>query len=392
MALLGAPLSAAAAAPSRAPHAAAAAPGWTLVWGDEFNGRTAHNTQPGTGVDTAQWTYDIGQGIWGTGEIESMTNSTANVYQDGGTLVIKAIRDNTTANQPDKGWTSGRIETLREDFGAPAGGEVAFESRIQDPNLTGAAAAGYWPAFWMLGTPFRHGVTWPGGGEIDAMENVNGIDKVWGTLHCGVAPGGPCNEFTGRGGNTPCPTTTTSTATCQNSFHTYRVEIDRSAAPEEVRWYVDGHEYWHVSANDPGMDPTTWANAVDHPFFIIFDLVMGGGFPDNVPQPTHTTPTDATQSGAPCASTTSACTRWPARRPHPHSPRPRPSWVAVSCSPPAYCPSGRSCATAVAARGRQHRHSNARGAARQHTHGPGRYSPAPGSSHRERFTYFLRPL
>ena len=297
MALLGAPLSAAAAAPSRAPHAAAAAPGWTLVWGDEFNGRTAHNTQPGTGVDTAQWTYDIGQGIWGTGEIESMTNSTANVYQDGGTLVIKAIRDNTTANQPDKGWTSGRIETLREDFGAPAGGEVAFESRIQDPNLTGAAAAGYWPAFWMLGTPFRHGVTWPRGGEIDAMENVNGIDKVWGTLHCGVAPGGPCNEFTGRGGNTPCPTTTTSTATCQNSFHTYRVEIDRSAAPEEVRWYVDGHEYWHVSANDPGMDPTTWANAVDHPFFIIFDLVMGGGFPDNVPQPTHTTPTDATQSG-----------------------------------------------------------------------------------------------
>ncbi len=27
------------------------------------------------------------------------------------------------------------------------------------------------------------------------------------------------------------------------------------------------------------MDATTWANAVDHPFFIIFDLAMGGGFP-----------------------------------------------------------------------------------------------------------------
>jgi hypothetical protein len=27
------------------------------------------------------------------------------------------------------------------------------------------------------------------------------------------------------------------------------------------------------------VDATTWANAVDHPFFIIFDLAMGGGFP-----------------------------------------------------------------------------------------------------------------
>jgi hypothetical protein len=27
------------------------------------------------------------------------------------------------------------------------------------------------------------------------------------------------------------------------------------------------------------VDPTTWANAVDHPFFIILDLAMGGGFP-----------------------------------------------------------------------------------------------------------------
>src|SRR5206468_10538557 len=27
------------------------------------------------------------------------------------------------------------------------------------------------------------------------------------------------------------------------------------------------------------VDATTWANAVDHAFFIIFDLAMGGGFP-----------------------------------------------------------------------------------------------------------------
>nr|WP_041540630.1 hypothetical protein [Catenulispora acidiphila] len=28
------------------------------------------------------------------------------------------------------------------------------------------------------------------------------------------------------------------------------------------------------------MDATTWKNAVDHPFFIIYDLAIGGSFPD----------------------------------------------------------------------------------------------------------------
>jgi hypothetical protein len=48
-------------------------------------------------------------------------------------------------------------------------------------------------------------------------------------------------------------------------------------SPEQIRWYLDGTNYFTVSANQ--VDATTWANAVDHPFFIIFDLAMGGGFP-----------------------------------------------------------------------------------------------------------------
>jgi beta-glucanase (GH16 family) len=37
------------------------------------------------------------------------------------------------------------------------------------------------------------------------------------------------------------------------------------------------------------MDATTWANAVDHGFFILLNVAMGGGWPGN--------PTSATQSG-----------------------------------------------------------------------------------------------
>jgi hypothetical protein len=246
---------------------------WNEVWSDEFNGAA------GTGVNTSNWIYDTGTGF-GTGEIETMTTSTSNVYQDGnGHLVIKALRDS------NGNWTSGRIESQRSDFGAPAGGEFAMEASIQQPNLSGAAAAGYWPAFWSLGAPYRVDHSWPKDGEIDMMEDINGLSSVFGTLHCGVDPGGPCNEPTGIGsGQRAC-------SGCQTGFHTYRVEVDRSVSPEQIRWYLDGVNYFTVSANQ--VDATTWSNAVDHSFFILFDLAMGGGFPAAF----GGGPTSSTQSG-----------------------------------------------------------------------------------------------
>lgn len=260
-------------APSSAtPRARAAS--WNLTWSDEFNGPA------GTGINAANWKYDAGT-RWGTGEIEAMTNSINNVYLDGnGHLAIKPIHHSNGK------WTSGRIETQPSNFAAPVGGEVAFQASIQLPNVTGAAAQGYWPAFWMLGASARSGGAWPGIGEIDAMESINGTNMEYGTLHCGVYPSGPCNEPIGRGGHTPCTPTT-----CQAAYHTYRVEIDRRTSPEQVRWYLDGVEFWHVNSNDPGMDATTWTNAIDHGFFIIFDVAMGGGWPGN--------PTASTKSGVP---------------------------------------------------------------------------------------------
>src|SRR4051794_24689904 len=188
--------------------------GWTATWSDDFTGAA------GTGVPTGTWQYDTGPGSnFGTGEIETMTNSTSNVFEDGaGHLVLRAIH---TGTNPTAGWTSGRIETVRDDFGAPAGGEVMMQSSIQQPNQTTANGLGYWPAFWMLGTPLRSGVSWPGSGEIDILEDVNSQSVVYGTLHCGVGSGGPCNETSGLGsGAHACPG-------CQTAYHTYAVQIDR---------------------------------------------------------------------------------------------------------------------------------------------------------------------
>ncbi|MEU9986625.1 glycoside hydrolase family 16 protein [Streptomyces sp. NPDC048045] len=242
--------------------------GWTQVFLDDFDGPA------GSGVNTSDWQYDTGTsypggaGNWGTGEVETMTSSTGNVALDGnGNLLITPRRD-ASGN-----WTSGRIETTRTDFQPPAGGKLRVQARIQMPNVTGAAAKGYWPAFWMLGAPFRGNYwNWPGVGELDIMENVQGLNTDWATMHCGTSPGGPCNETTGIGGNTPCSGTS-----CQAGFHTYAVEWDRSTSPEEIRFSLDGVDFHTVRADQ--VDATTWANATGHGFFVILNVAMGGGFP-----------------------------------------------------------------------------------------------------------------
>jgi beta-glucanase (GH16 family) len=260
------------------------APGWSLAFSDDFNGAA------NTGVDRSNWLYDLGTSYpggapnWGTGEIERMTDSTANVYQDGaGHLAIKPIRD-AAGN-----WTSGRIETQRTDFAAAAGGKVRVEASLQQPNVSGAAAAGYWPAFWMLGDAARPvGATnWPSIGEWDVMEDINGRSSVFSTLHCGTSPGGPCNETTGLGsGERAC-------GGCQTGFHTYAVEYDRSVSPEQLRFYLDGSNYFTV--NSTQVDATTWNNATHRGFFIILNVAMGGGFPGAF----GGGPTAATVSGVP---------------------------------------------------------------------------------------------
>ncbi|GED83624.1 glycoside hydrolase family 16 protein [Streptomyces sp. 6-11-2] len=242
--------------------------GWTQVFLDEFDGPA------GAGVNTSNWQYDTGTSYpggaanWGTGEVETMTSSTSNVALDGsGNLLITPRRD-ASGN-----WTSGRIETKRTDFQPPAGGKLRVQARIQMPNVTGAAAKGYWPAFWMLGAPFRGNYwNWPGVGELDIMENVQGLNTNWATIHCGTNPGGPCNETSGIGNSTSCTGTT-----CQAGFHTYAMEWDKSTSPEQIRFYLDGVNFHTVKANQ--VDATTWTNATNHGYFVILNVAMGGGFP-----------------------------------------------------------------------------------------------------------------
>ncbi|MEU8251127.1 glycoside hydrolase family 16 protein [Nonomuraea sp. NPDC048916] len=261
--------------------------GWSLVWSDDFNGAA------GSAPSSTNWIVDTGHAYpggpanWGTGEIQNYTASSSNLALDGsGNLRITPQRSGSGE------WTSARIETRRGDFKPADGRVLRIEGRIQMPNVTGDAALGYWPAFWALGSPYRGNYwNWPAIGEFDIMENVNGLNSVWAVLHCGVNPGGPCNETNGLGASRACPG-----STCQSGFHTYRFEWDRSVSPNQLRWYVDGQQFHSLSQSQ--FDATTWANMTGHAgYFLLLNVAMGGAFPNGVAG--FGTPTAATVPGRP---------------------------------------------------------------------------------------------
>jgi len=255
--------------PARADTVPGPPPGWTTVFGDNFAGPA------GSAPSAANWFYDIGTG-YGTGEKEQTTNSTSNVYLDGnGHLVLKAINNGGT-------WTSGRIESTRDDFQAPPGGELEMTASIEQPNP--ANGLGYWPAFWALGSPMRTGGGWPTSGEIDMMEDVNGLNEASQTLHDAAnSPGHALIACPGAGSG------------CQTGYHTYSVIIDRTnTSAETLQFLMDGTV--ESTITEASVGTTAWQEAIDHGFFIIWDLAMGGNYPDGVSG--TTTPTPATSSGA----------------------------------------------------------------------------------------------
>ena len=72
---------------------------------------------------------------------------------------------------------------------------------------------------------------------------------------------------------------------CQTSFHTYSVIIDRRhAGHEQIRWYLDGHQFYSVSESRVGT--AAWTAAIDHGHSILLSLAMGGCVPRR-PVPVH---------------------------------------------------------------------------------------------------------
>jgi len=227
------------------------APAWHLTWSDEFSGPN------GSAPDPAKWAFVTGGKGFGNDELETYTSRPVNAQQRDGNLVITALKEDfTDADSVPRHYTSARIHT--QGIFLQAYGR--FEASMQLP----AGGKGIWPAFWLLGANSRT-AGWPKCGEIDIIENIGDPTTIYSTLH---GPG-----YSGAHGiSAKYPLGAGESV--HTAFHLYAVEW----APRDIKFFFDDHLIAERTPADlpPG---TPWV--YDHPFFIILNLAVGGGWPGN---------------------------------------------------------------------------------------------------------------
>ena len=239
---------------------------------------------------SSKWTIDTGTSYpdgaaqWGTGEIQTYTADYSNIA-----ITSRHTLKITPRREYDGSWTSSRIETTSDwDFGCRPGYGVHVEARIKLGDDSTGEQLGIWPAFWSLGSDFRGDYqNWPGIGEIDILESVNGEARVRHVVHCGYAPGGPCNEFSGINH--------LSRGIQRGVWHTIAWEIDRRDGGEEsMSWFVDGTRRWTLTESEVD-DGDAWSALVDNEKMLLLNVAVGGALPDAIAG--MSTPTEETEGG-----------------------------------------------------------------------------------------------
>jgi len=223
-----------------------------LVWNDEFTGSS---------LNTEFWSYDIGTGCpnlcgWGNNELEYYR--TENLSVEEGVCKIEARKEDFDGSA----YTSSKIVTRNK---------VSMHFGRIDIRATLPEGQGIWPALWMLGVN-QPVVGWPKCGEIDIMEMVGGNGRE--------------NRITGNafwdnnGINDQPKGYALENGIFADEFHVFSLIWTE----EELRWYVDDVMFHSLDITIPSRSEFL------EPFYIIFNVAVGGNFPGN-PDATTSFPT-----------------------------------------------------------------------------------------------------
>ena len=237
--------------------------GYTLVWEDLFDGDA---------LDETVWNIEVNGNGGGNNELQYYRRENVSVGKDEASgrnaLILTAKRESYS----NKEFTSGRINSKNKK--AFKYGKV--EASIKLPKT----ANGLWPAFWMMGNDYDQ-VGWPRCGEIDILEmgNSNGIknntqDRYFnGACHWGFYKDGAYPNY--------AKASTWSYSLQDDEYHLYTMIWDEKKISMYVDLdkYPDGKAYYEMGVTG---DDSDWSVAkyFHHDFFILFNLAVGGNFPN----------------------------------------------------------------------------------------------------------------
>jgi beta-glucanase (GH16 family) len=232
--------------------------GYRLVWAETFAG-------PSNGLPNENNWNIIDGNIGVNNELQTYRRNARNVQTSGGyTLQLVPWKDGSD-------WTSGRLES-KYTFTPQAGQRTMAEAQIRFGGNNLDTKQGIWPAFWLLGDSIRSGTAWPGCGELDILETVNGQLTGYGTVHCNVYPGGVCNEPTGRGGTVPIP---------NQDWQRWRIVWDRTSGDwrsQSITWFMNDRQF-HQVRGDQLNNQGVWDSLTAKPLFFILNVAVGGNWP-----------------------------------------------------------------------------------------------------------------
>ncbi|KAF7550506.1 hypothetical protein G7Z17_g5665 [Cylindrodendrum hubeiense] len=235
--------------------------GYRRIWFSSFVGT------PGTPPDSTNWNIITGDNNYNN-ESQTYSSNKVNLRRTSKHTLQLVPRKNVKVA---KGWTSARIES-KYTFTPAVGKITRFESSLRLGGNAAVHKQSIWPAFWLLGDSCRKGVKWPGCGEIDIMENINGQNTGFGSMHCDVSPGGICNENTGL---------SSTTSLTFYKYQVWRVEFNRKSSSyksQYITWYLDGKQFHRVTGAQIG-SAAVWKTLCQSPLYTIFNVAVGGYWP-----------------------------------------------------------------------------------------------------------------